>query len=530
MHSSKDNYKRNSNTNLLFTANLKDKDQNTSDQISESSNLLNINNSNVSKLNLVNMKENNGEKDFDDKSVIEIRKQNVISTEHLIDDLINKIGYTKSQYYLIIAIWMLYIAEGAQGYVLTMLMPGFKDMYSLNTIMFNLLATSLFFGFIIGTVLSGPLSASTSRKYTVLSATLLFTFVAFLSIIYENVIWLTINRMFIGISMGLIGPQLLSNFSEILPSSGKEILVLSISICYRLGIIYFIFCFNYIMPTFDMKYWRHAYLAAFIPLVIANILIILNYRDSPKLLLNRGRIDETITYFKETNYSNINYDYELEEIKSNYLKEQTINNLNNINSTNNNKNKNHFSSLFTQFGVLIFLCSLLFVTSSMVNICNMYSLPLMLYREHENKSYELMLTQIVTVPAIILSAFTCNAIGRKSTMLLGFFFSLIASLIPSIMNAGLVPGMTIINFFIIFSICGAKIFALEAFPTRLRDFALAFCLGVAKLGDSFTPILCNFSMKINSFGPLFIVNVLSAFGLLSSYMLPFDTLGKLADL
>jgi len=186
------------------------------------------------------------------------------------------------------------------------------------------------------------------------------------------------------------------------------------------------------------------------------------------------------------------------------------------------------------------LCSLIFLTTSMVNVIYIYALPIILVKREQSQinlnpegsstvAQEMLLTQIVTIPSILLSALICKYIGRKNTIAIGMILCFIASAIPAYLGKKLIISSTLVNFFIIFGQCTIKVYVIEAFPTKLRDYSLAFCYFISKFGDALTPILCNWAFNSYMYGPIIIANVLCLVGSICTLLLPFDTLGLHVD-
>jgi MFS family permease len=445
-------------------------------------------------------------------------KQNgtrVQNADELLSNHINKIGLTQSHLSMAFTCAALFFADGSVLYSLNLLQPALKTFFNLEGFMYSFLASSIFIGYVLGTFLTGFTAKTIGREKTVnIVLSFLVAFCIGICIV-QNIYWILFCRFMIGFSKGVISSHFISNLSESLPDDNKEIIILSMFIFYRLGIIYIIFCSNVIMPNYEIERYQLTLLAAAMPMVIVFLLTKYFYKNSAKLLMTKGEYEEAVKRLKEQSCGSGEYNEEAVNAIVEKFKEE---------AGQGSGDKFTMSELFShKYRMLTLLTTTVCVAASMVNITNIYSLPLILFSKAVDKhkmNFEIMITQFVTIPAILLSAFVCKVIGKKVTIMFGFFFCLLSSLVPSIIQEGIIIGSSFINFFIIFALIVVKVYIVDAYPTNLRDYALALCLCFAKVGDTLTPFLCNVGFQIYAYGPLLLTNLLCLCGLLGSYYLP----------
>jgi MFS family permease len=480
--------------------------------------------------------------DWDDQEALVNSRNNResnASQPKAIDNLINSIGYTGYHFTLILCCGLIFFSEGNQLFSLNMLLPIIKKVFIHESEFWKTcLISALFFGYIIGSSLAGVSTKNFGRKTSINSFLFLFCVLAITIGICENIYYMTFCRLAIGMCLGMICPQYINNLSEFLPSENKEIVILSMYIFYRCGILYFIICFKLLEPDKYVNHWKETFLLSSIPVILITILSNCFFKDSPKLLLNKKElykaVDAIYDLAREKHFS---HEYEIDDREIARMKEEFTA----LEHENNTHNKIEFSykNLFGfQFRFLIILCAVIFLCGSVVNVIFIYSLPLMIIRKsqenhdptsfnhlHNDMAKEILITQIVTIPAVILSAMICRVVGRKNTIIIGFSLCFVSTFIPCFTNQGLIASSTFVNFFIIFAQCTIKVYVIEAFPTKLRDYALSFCLCVSKIGDCMVPILCNLSFNVFSLGPIAMANIVCLCGLIAAISLPFDTLG-----
>jgi MFS family permease len=448
-----------------------------------------------------------------------------------IDLILNSIGYTKYHFILIFCCGLTYFSEGDALLSLNMLMPSLNKIFSKNSETWKtLLASSLYFGYVSGTFLTGYLTKTVGRRFSLNICLFLFSLLSISLGLVENIHFMTFCRFMIGVTMGVVLPQNIANLSEFLPSENKELVILSMYIFYRLGIIYFIMCFSITQPDIHLSNWKEAFLLAAIPIIVVTILTNVFFMDSPKLHLSKNELIQavdTISHLKGETGSD-----QTETLR--LLMED-------MNSANRTQiEASYFNIFHKDYFRLSILCSLIFLTTSMVNVIYIYALPIILVKRQQDSFHsnsespsivaqEMLITQIVTIPAILLAALVCKFIGRKNTIAIGMILCFIASSIPAYFGKKIIFSSTLVNFFIIFGQCTIKVYLIEAFPTKLRDYSLAFCYFVSKFGDALTPIFCNLAFRAYIYGPIIIANILCLIGSICTLLLPFDTLGLHVD-
>jgi MFS family permease len=447
------------------------------------------------------------------------------TADELLNTLINKIGFTQFHILTALTCAALFFADGSVLYSLNLLQPALKSVFNLEGFMNSFLASSIFIGYVLGTFLTGFTAKTIGREKTVnIVVGALVVFCVGICI-FQNIYWICFCRFMIGFSKGVISSHFISNLSESLPDDLKEIVILSMFIFYRLGIIYIIFCSNLVMPNYETERYQLTLLTAAMPMIVVFLLVKYFYKNSIKLLMAKGEYEEARKRVLEQACGRPLDEEEINSVINRFKEEAEMEN-------NSGNNFSIFLLFGPKFKALTFLTAVVCVTASMVNITNIYSLPLILFTKEVDKhkmNFEIMITQFVTIPAILLSAFVCKIIGKKVTIMFGFLFCLLSSFFPSILQEGIIIGSSFINFFIIFALVVIKVYIVEAFPTHLRDYALAFCLCIAKIGDTLTPLFCNIGFHIYSYGPLMLTNLLCLCGLLGSYYLPNETVNLHLD-
>lgn len=139
--------------------------------------------------------------------------------------------------------------------------------------------------------------------------------------------------------------------------------------------------------------------------------------------------------------------------------------------------------------------------------------------------YEIIISQLVVIPAVMLSGFISgfSELGKKMTIVFGFIMCSIVSVIPLVYNPALLVCSSIINFFIIFSFCSTKVYIIDSFPTKYKDYAISICYFTSKMGDAVSPIISDLVYKYYTYAPVGIITIISVIGIIISSILPVES-------
>ena len=318
--------------------------------------------------------------------------------------------------------------------------------------------------------------------------------------------------MIIGFFLGMMIPQVLSNLFETLPNNDyKELLMFSVFIFGRLGYVYFLSVY----PLFEGN-WRVSFVLAVSPMIITLFISVLFFTDSLKLLYNKQQIDSLINEINIYNDIRKLPPISNEEAENLKVESELFLSL--------SKDKNDFSYMML-FKPIYLKSTILFIImttfSAMVSLTNIYTLPLIFSSNNaEYNISNMIITQCVTIPAVVFAAISSKFLGRKSTIIIGFSMCFFFSLLPLFYSKSFVIASSIINFFVMFIICTVRLFVMEIYPTKLRDISLAVVYAIAMIGEAITPFLSDFSMGISLIRGTYVqINLLSFIGLVASIII-----------
>lgn len=442
------------------------------------------------------------------------------------DEILNTLGYTSFHILEIIGCCLFYFTAGIHLYAFNILIPVLTTLLKLTPTSRLIMNSIIFIGYAFGSFFVGISTKYFNRKVPLITNLIVYSIFSILYCVYENTIWLIICRFIIGTTVGMITSLYLSNMSEFLPVYYREIVIGLVLSSKILGILCYIFCFKLLNTNNQMlDNWRWILFLVAIPCIISCIYTSIILRESPRLLLNKDKFDDAIVEIKRLIIkSEILFTPEKEE----QLRKEAI-------IYKSRKIEFSFTMLFSsKYYYLTTINLLLLLTSSMTYVSNFFSLPLILFKKEKNSSgmlNNLLLAQSVSIPAIILASLIASLpnIGRKYTIIMGFLTCFIVAFYASIFQHGLIISCSAINFFIMVSYFLAKVYLIESFPSKLRDHGMSVIFVVARIGESFSPMLCELFLKLYMFGPLLFIAILSLIGIITAFLMPFETRGEPLD-
>jgi hypothetical protein len=132
------------------------------------------------------------------------------------------------------------------------------------------------------------------------------------------------------------------------------------------------------------------------------------------------------------------------------------------------------------------------------------------------------------IPTNVINATLPNVsyVGRKNTISLGFFLTFICGSLcyyfPGFIPLGssLIKGAISISFGVLYT------YTIEVYPTYMRTTGLGMSNFFSRIGGFTTPIINQILFKVDSLMPFAGVSITGFIGLLLTWLLPFDTLGR----
>jgi putative MFS transporter len=226
-----------------------------------------------------------------------------------IDEVLDKIGYTRYHFMMIAIVGLSLAADGVEFYLIYLLSPVLKKLYKLSDNYVSIIISTLFLGIAAGAISTGILVKEYGRKKVILFFLTIITIFGTFCISIDNIYWFLLCRFIIGISIGILF-NLTNALCEILPKHCRDFLIGSIYFYVKVGIVYFVFI--YYIFTFDtdpINNYKFIVLLSNIPMYLCLILSYLFYEESPRILIWTNRnFDEA---FRIINKISVGSSYQL---------------------------------------------------------------------------------------------------------------------------------------------------------------------------------------------------------------------------
>ncbi|KAI9254299.1 major facilitator superfamily domain-containing protein [Sporodiniella umbellata] len=415
---------------------------------------------------------------------------------------------------------------------IVIILPRVQETYHVPDNLIGILSSSLFAGMTLGAFFWGSYSDTKGRKgpYTL---TLLFTSIfSVLSCFTRSFFTLCICMVFIGFGVGGNMPTDGALYLEFLPKKYHYLLTF-MSIFFSLGAVLASFLGYVILPCEEAcDRWRTllfvASIITFVMLTLRSFLIQLP--ESPKFLLNHGRIEETLSVLQKIAKINgtqvhINKDElktreQIEDESTPLVEEKEKKSLQAL--------KELMSPKWRRTTVFVwFLWTFTCIGFTTFNVF----LPKYLQATHDDPIkpdqsqvyWDYMIYSLVGVPgSIIASSFIETRLGRKGTMALSAFGSSIALLVFSNTQSRsiMVASSSSVSFL------GTLLYAViygytpETFETSVRGTAIGTASALGRIAGIISPVLGGSLFLIDTSLPLYVSIIAYSMAGISILLLP----------
>lgn len=452
-----------------------------------------------------------------------------------VEEAIETIGFGKFQIKVLAMIGFAWSADSLEMALLAILAPAIRCYWNLTHWHEAFLTTVVFVGMFLATYLWGYGSDNYGRRKVLMVATFGIFVFGLTSAFALNYAMILVFRGLVGTCMGGVvqGTTLIVEF---LPSATRGLTVNIGSIFWSLGTSFEIILAMFVMPRYG---WRVLlFVSAWPCLIFVIIALIIKYPpESARFLVSKGRIDEASTILKHAAKDN-----------KSTLPEGTLRDQSSEVEKNDHGNilamfKNGywkvtialwiiwFASHFNIYGLALLTTALFSssytcygsVNSTATAAAN--SCKVLTQEDYVSFFYVLL----ADFPAVLLTAFLADTVGRKWLQAIGFFnmgifFSLLA------ICTGSRAWTTVILFgvrcFAAVADIGGYIYTPEVYPTHIRGMALGSCSGISRLGCMLTPFVSQVVTHYSVHLSLAIYVSLSLLGGICSLLLPIETKGK----
>ena len=226
------------------------------------------------------------------------------------DDVMMEIGFNKYQFFLLLILSPIALADGTEALVLAILVPIFQNEWNATEFELSLLGTLVFFGYLLGSLIAGPIADKYGRKKPLIVSTLIWTIFAFLSAFASNMYDFMFYRFIFGIVVGFIWPVGFSLLTEYCPIDKRGKYLNIFQLFYPIGEILAVILAMISLNNLQSGNWRILLGFSSVPALISLIFCYYFVDESARFELQNGKYEEgfrTINKIAEINLKVRNY-------------------------------------------------------------------------------------------------------------------------------------------------------------------------------------------------------------------------------
>ena len=219
--------------------------------------------------------------------------KNKLVQTNTIDKIFDEIGYTFFHFKMILIVSFMFFVDGGEMIVINLLLSTIQNEWSFSNMNKSLLSSSVFFGFFIGSMLSGLFTNKYGRKNPIILGMMIIYVFSLLTATGYDFYSLFLIRVIVGIGIGIVVPAATALVTESIPGKNRSLVLNLLWILYAPGIIYICWIAMHYIRKQDLL-WRNI---CFLNSINSLIVVILSFflDESPRYLLLKNRSQEAFT-------------------------------------------------------------------------------------------------------------------------------------------------------------------------------------------------------------------------------------------
>ena len=450
----------------------------------------------------------------------------LLSATSSIDSILNRIGFGWYQVRVFIhQSWITY-SDGAEIMVIALLTKILQNEWNLSDAEVELMGGILFFGMILGTFCSGPLGDKYGRRITLLFATLTLFLFGFASALMPGFWSFVVMRAVVGMSIGFLIPIQTAYEVEVNTEKSRAGFVIGTFLCFQLGMLSIVLLAFWLIPDLDSGNWRMMVIIASIPSGVSFVLQLFWMDESPRYLALNQEFEKAnliLNKIARLNKASSLTEEEQVVVKAT-VKPEAESVLKRISRL--------FSSKYLKVSLQLFY---LWFGAGFVYYGLNFILPRTLSSGSSDSEalVELAIINTLLIPAAILPCFLIEnpSIGRRKTLLVCLLFQTIGCVICSffanqvvfVSSVSIMLFLDLVYFDVIYP------YTSEVYDTSIRSTGLSICSAWARFAGFVSPFVLLSLHEIDPTYPYIAFSVTSLVGLITCYMLKYESRGQNLD-
>jgi putative MFS transporter len=407
-----------------------------------------------------------------------------------LDDILDRIGYTKFHYIMICIVGLSLVADGVEIFLIFFLGPVFKEVFNVNDTFISAIISSLLVGMGIGALSSGFIIKRFERRKPFIFFLSLISVFGTICILIDNGYWFMFCRFIICICIGVL-LNFTNSLCEILPTKFRDFIMNAVHIFFHIGRVYWTLVY-FIVTQYQPAIisYKIIIIISCIPMYILTILVFFYFKESPRIFLWNNKSEEAFDMINEI---------AKEVPRFTLTEEEKVYLVHNIEE----EKKKHpdYDSIISFIGPLFskqliritLLCSFLWILNLFIIYGNSYALPLILQKQDESLNIhtdeelkeanndfvkKMLISILVPIPALFIAGYltSIHYFGRINTIIIGFIAESIFSLLMAFDLPRVYIYASFLTFFNVISFNITKLYTIEVYNTNLRDSGYGFVM------------------------------------------------------
>jgi MFS transporter, putative metabolite:H+ symporter len=414
-----------------------------------------------------------------------------------------------------------YMFEAVDAAIIAFLLPVLRTKWQLTSLQTGFLASSTFYGFLVGALCAGAIGDRFGRKNVMMWALVFFCLASLAAATVNDWHQFFALRVIGGIGMGAEGAIIAPFLSEFISAKRRGAFTASLAGFFSFGFVSAALIGYFIVPIGDDG-WRYALIVTAIPVVV-----VLWWRrglyESPRWLESRGRHAEAGAVINEIEQEFVRAGISLPPPKP----------VRPVIDAGETTFFQNFRTLWSpQLRRITIMSWLLWVSVTFCSYAFFTWIPGLLVERGMtiSKSFSFsIIIYLAQIPGYFSAAFACEKIGRPYTIICYMVGAAISAITLAFVQTDtqVVAMSVLLSFFINGVNAGEYAYTPEVFPTRVRATGVGTASAIGRLGAIASPILVGYLYPIAGFAGVFgMTTGVLLVGALSVLLLGIPTKGR----
>jgi MFS transporter, putative metabolite:H+ symporter len=414
-----------------------------------------------------------------------------------IAERLERLPFGRFHYRLLLMGGLGYMFEAVDAAIIAFLLPVLRIQWHLTSIETGLLASSTYFGFLVGALVAGGIGDRYGRRNVMMWALVLFCAAALASALVNDWHQFFALRVVGGVGMGAEAAIIAPFLSEFVNAQRRGSFTASLAGFFSFGFVSAALIGYFVVPIGDDG-WRYALVVTALPVVL-----VLWWRralyESPRWLQSRGRYEEASAVV-----THIEREFTDRGIALPPPRYQSSD----VAITNNSFIENFKALWAPELRRITIMSWLLWVSVTFCSYAFFTWIPGLLVERGMTitRSFSFsIIIYLAQIPGYFSAAWVCERIGRQYTIIGYMIFAALSAIgLAFVQSDSQVVAMSILlSFFINGVNAGEYAYTPEVFPTRVRTTGVGTASAIGRLGAIASPILVGYLYPIAGFAGVF---------------------------